>query len=142
MRIGLVACGKKKRDYATPAREHYISTLFCKASTYAAETYDYWHILSAKYHLLDLGQLIAPYDLILKSLGVVQRKAWALDVCSQLRERYPPNPAMKTEFYFHAGATYREFLADCLYSNGYAVQAPLAGLSIGQQLHWYSARGY
>ncbi len=142
MRIGLVACGKTKRDRAAPARELYTSTLFHKASAYAAETYDRWYILSAKHHLLEPEQLIAPYDLSLKGLRIDQRMAWALEVCDQLRKRYPPNQAVRPEFYLHAGADYREFLADCLRSNGYVAHAPLTGLSIGPQLHWYLVRGY
>lgn len=142
MRIGLVACGKAKHDRPAPAHELYTSGLFQKASAYAAETYDRWYILSAKHHLLEPGQVIAPYDLSLKGLSTTQRKAWAMAVCAQLCEQYPPNRAPQPEFYLHAGADYREFLADCLRSNGYVAHVPLAGLSIGRQLHWYSARGY
>jgi hypothetical protein len=142
MRIGLVACGKTKRDRATPAHELYISTLFHKASAYAAETYDRWYILSAKHHLLEPDQLIAPYDDSLKGRGAARRKEWASEVCEQICKRYPPNRAPTPEFYLHAGADYSRFLADCLRSNGYVTHVPLAGLGIGQQLHWYSVRGY
>lgn len=142
MRIGLVACAKTKRDASAPAKDLYISQLFQKASSYAAQTYDRWYILSAKHHLLDPEQLIAPYDLTLKGMPVAQRRAWAQVVCGQLRELYPLKQTPRAEFYFHAGADYREFLADCLHANGFVTHVPLSGLSIGQQLHWYSVRGY
>jgi hypothetical protein len=142
MRIGLVACGKTKLDREAHASEMYISALFRKASAYAAETYDRWYILSAKHHLLEPGQMIVPYELSLKGLGVAQRKAWAMEVCGQVRKQFPPDQAPRPEFYLHAGADYREFLIGCLRSNGYLAHVPLVGLGIGKQFQWYSARGY
>ena len=142
MRIGLVSCGKAKRDRAAPARALYTSTLFRKASAYAADTYDGWYILSAKYHLLEPGQVISPYDLSLKELDADRRRLWARKVCSQLRERYPPDRAPGPEFYLHAGADYSELLADCLRAHGYAAHIPLAGYGLGQRLHWYTVHGY
>jgi hypothetical protein len=142
MRIGLVSCGKAKCDHAAPASDLYTSTLFRKVSAYAAESYDGWSILSAKHHLLEPAQVIAPYDLSLKELGTAQRKVWATQVCRQLRERYPPDGASRPEFYLHAGAGYRQLLVDYLHEHGYAVHVPLVGLGIGQQLQWYTVRGY
>lgn len=138
MRIGLVACGKVKRDRAVPARELYTSSLFQKASAYAAKNYDFWYILSAKHHLLDPERMIAPYDVTLKRMNAAQRRAWATEVCRQLREQYPLSAATHVEFYFHAGMNYRRYLVDCLRSNGFVSHAPLEGLAIGKQLQWYS----
>ncbi len=142
MKIGLVACSKTKRDHAALASEMYTSTLFHKASAYTAGIYDRWYILSAKHHLLEPGQMIAPYDLSLKELDIARREEWAIEVCGQLRKLYPPTREPRPEFYLHAGANYREFLVDCLRSNGYPTDVPLAGLGIGKQLQWYTARGY
>ncbi len=73
LRIGLVACAKRKLDHKSRAEDLYASTLFSKAKEYAEKNYEEWFILSAKYHLVDPNQEIDPYDESLNSKEVYKK---------------------------------------------------------------------
>lgn len=127
MRIGLVACTKKKQPYACPAREMYSpSALFRKASAYCAREYDRWYILSAKYGLLSPEDVVEPYDDTLQSMSKTERTSWGKRVSSQLKK-------LGDHVYFaHAGQAHLKPLS------GVNVVDVLSGLRIGERLHWYN----
>jgi len=136
-RIGLVACAKSKRDKALPAKELYSSELFKKTIRYSHRSYDRWYILSAKYGLVEPDTVLQPYDETLNSKPFGERRRWADKTAKQL-ESILPGPDQCLVF-FHAGATYREFLFEKLVERGYHCEIPLKGLGIGKQLAWYGA---
>jgi hypothetical protein len=133
VRIGLVACVKKKHSEPTKARLLYNSDLFRKSAMYAAEAYDAWYILSAEYGLLDPERVIEPYDKTLNTMAFTEREAWAEKVYQQMEGEGLIGQGH--EFYIHAGMKYREFLERRI-----KVQVPLKGLAIGEQLQWYKER--
>ena len=70
-KIVLISCVSKKLPYKAQAKQLYISPLFKKNLAYAQQLKpDAIFILSAKYGLVDLEQVIEPYDLALKSINV------------------------------------------------------------------------
>jgi len=138
IRIGLVGCVKNKRAYGSKAKDLYTSDLFMKARRYVEENYDHWHILSAKYHLVDPEAEIYPYDETLNDKTISERKAWSKRVFDQLHPLYP-NPKSQV-FIFHAGKRYREFIIPLLEEYGYQFEIPLEGLGIGKQLAWYKSK--
>ena len=75
-------------------------------------------------------QVLAPYDLSLRQLTAAEREAWGDRVAVELTDRFPAG----TVLWFHAGASYCAAIAPVVAQQ---VRAPLAGLSIGQQLAWY-----
>lgn len=84
--VGLVGCASQKLQRRAPAREHYVSQLFKKASAYAELTCDRWYILSAKHGLVRPDEIIEPYDM---RLGTNDRTSppihsWATGVRDQL----------------------------------------------------------
>jgi hypothetical protein len=83
--IALVACVSKKNKRPMVARDLYISDWFKKASAYAEKNSDKWFILSAKYGLVDLNSIIAPYDETLNNMPVSKRRTWSLKVMQELR---------------------------------------------------------
>ena len=93
-------------------------------------------VLSAKYGLLHPGEVIAPYDLTLKTMPKADRHRWASAVLTQL-EPYLDGVGRVT---FLAGQPYREFLAPCLRSRGLVVSIPMEGLRIGEQLSWLTRK--
>lgn len=132
MKIGLVACSKRKRNYRCPAQEMYSkSPLFRKAFAYCQKYYDCVYILSGKYGLLDPKTVIEPYDVDLRRMTEKERKKWAKKVIAQLRKILKRSDRV----YFHAGVKYREFLLSELENRTFV---PLAGLSIGKQLRFYN----
>ena len=87
------------------------------------------YILSAEYGLLQLTDIIKPYDKTLNTMGVNEIKTWAGKVLHQLNDH---TDLQKDEFIFLAGVKYRKYLLNQL-SN---VTVPLDGLRIGEQLQW------
>ncbi len=110
--VYLISCSSEKLDYKCAAEEMYDSPLFDKSLTFARKQQkddNYIKILSAKYHLTDLDQMIEPYDLTLKNFSVQQRKDWANKVYSQILDKYS---LQFDRFMFLAGNAYTEYLMD------------------------------
>jgi hypothetical protein len=130
--IALVACVGKKLDHPAPAADLYQSAWFRKARRYAEAAGDLWYILSARYCLTKPDQMIEPYNVTLNDKSRQARQVWAADVANHLKIVDPP----PCQVVILAGLRYREFLVPLLRHDGYAVEVPMAGLGIGQQLAW------
>lgn len=126
-RYAFLACCKSKKSSPCPARELYQGELFKKSLTYVLfQSFDGVFILSAKYGLLELDQVIRPYNLTLKTFSKRQRKEWSDKVKNQLLSKN-----IVGEFWFFTGYFYREFFDGVF---------PLKGLSLGNQLRWFNQR--
>ncbi|HYW93073.1 MAG TPA: hypothetical protein VFA95_11560 [Gammaproteobacteria bacterium] len=133
-KVVLIACAAKKRERPAPARELYQSSLFRLSLAYAERLRpDAIHILSAKHGLVDLDQLLAPYDLTLNALPYRSVKAWAQGALEELADRYE---LARDVFVFLAGTKYRKYLIPELAH----AEVPLEGLTIGRQLRWLAER--
>lgn len=130
--VYLVSCVSKKREHGCEARDLYVSNLFRKTRQFAEGSGCPWFILSAEHGLVAPREVIAPYERTLNKMGVVDRRAWAWQVATQLAEAIPD----LTQVVFLAGERYREFLAQHLAGRGVAVSVPMEGLRIGEQLSW------
>ena len=69
----LVACCGPKLDHAAPARDLYTSDLFTKSRAYAERNGCGWAILSAKHGIVLPDEVIAPYDVTLKTMPAEQQ---------------------------------------------------------------------
>ena len=126
--IYLISCVKSKLPYPAKARNLYVSTLFKLSLKYAQQqTPDAIYILSAKYGLLPLDTVIAPYELTLNTMSTSERRHWAKGVVAQLREG---TDLEKDLFVFLAGKKYREFLLPELKK----FDVPFKGLTFGKLL--------
>lgn len=130
MRVALVSCVKSKLDHPSEAKDLYTSPLFKKLRSYAEANADRWYILSAEHGLLRPDLRIAPYEKTLNKMRASERKRWARKVTMQFEECIPPD----AEVVMLAGERYRESLIPWLLERGNAVQIPLKGLSLGNQL--------
>jgi hypothetical protein len=125
--ICLVACGKKKRTYSCRARDMYIGSMF-RARLAFAEMKQYTiYIISAKYGLLCLTDIISPYDKTMKNASQREQKAWAFKVITAL------DRVAKTErgsvITILGGAAYYKYLAKY-----YRMINPFAHLKQGEQI--------
>jgi cytoplasmic iron level regulating protein YaaA (DUF328/UPF0246 family) len=136
MSLYLVSCVSKKLVVPAPAKDLYTSPLFLKARAYVESLSQPWHILSAKYGLVHPEQVIDPYDLTLKTMGVADRRRWAERVMSQLQQHLDG----VGEVVFLAGMDYRKFLEPQLVAQGIKVAVPMQRLKIGEQLSWLGRR--
>ena len=128
--IILISCGAKKEKTPQKAEDLYIGGYFKKALLYAkylsnkndAEIF----ILSAKHGVLELNEIIKPYDLTLNGKNEKYKKAWSYKVIKQLQCKI-----QKTDkIIFLAGENYIKYLKT--YYKNY--EEPLKGLSIGKRL--------
>jgi hypothetical protein len=128
MRIVLISCVSKKQSVPARAAELYTSPLFKFNLAYARKLRaDKTFILSAKYGLVKLDEIIAPYDKTLNEMPAKQIMVWADGVLSQLRTM---TDVEHDEYVFLAGARYRKYLLPALRHHS----IPLQGKGIGKQL--------
>jgi cytoplasmic iron level regulating protein YaaA (DUF328/UPF0246 family) len=89
MRIILISCVKGKSDRPMIAKELYKGPLFKNSLCVARKLQNdesKIFILSAKYHLVSLNDLISPYDLTVKNFSDTQKKEWGNNVISELKK--------------------------------------------------------
>ena len=134
-RVGLISCVKEKADSVRTAEDLYVSPYFRKMRHFVEATCDGWRILSAKYGLVDPSTTLEPYEMTLKTMKRLERRAWAERVASQLQAEFP-RPGEVT-FELHAGREYSRDLVPLLKTLGYAVEEPVPSLSFGKRLQWY-----
>ena len=126
--IVLISCVSQKLSHAAAAEFLYTSPLFRLNLSYAKKLQpDAIYILSAKYGLIGLDQLIDPYDVTLNDMSRAEAREWAQRVLGQLRLR---SDLANDHFIFLAGDRYRRDLLPHLQSH----EVPLEGLTIGRQL--------
>lgn len=128
--IVCISCVKSKRPQACIAENMYTSPLFQGMLAYAKSLNPQKiFILSAKYGLLAMDDMIEPYEKTLKNMTKGEKKAWADAVLTRLRKE---TDLAKDQFIFLAGLPYRENLIPHI--NNY--QVPMKGMPFGRQLQW------
>lgn len=129
-KIVLISCVSKKLSSKAKAGNLYTSVLF-KLNLKFAKSFNTEHIyiLSAKHGLIDLDDIIAPYDLTLNNMKTNDIKAWSSRVLAQLKDKCD---LQKDYFIFLAGEKYRKYLIPHIVS----YDIPLQGKRIGEQLQY------
>ncbi len=129
-KIVLISCVSMKQDHECKAQDLYISPLFKMNLAYARmQKPDAIYILSAKYGLVELEQVIPPYEQTLNTMKNGQVKDWAIDVIEQMHGKVN---FQTDEVIFLAGERYRKFLQPLCRNHS----VPLEGLGIGRQLQF------
>ncbi len=119
-----------KRNVPVKARDLYISPLFKLNLAYAESLKsDAIFILSAKYGLVPLDKILAPYNETLNTKKDSDIRIWAKEV---LRQLSATADLEQDEFTLLAGEHYRRHLAPSLMH----VRIPLKGLGLGRQLQF------
>ncbi len=132
--VALIGCSARKRLEPSLACNLYTGTLFRYARTWVEQHGWRWHILSARYGLLDPLRIIRPYDHRFRGPAPPE---WVEAVWGALLERYAGRPV---RFKMLAGRNYRDKLVQRIEDRaGWTVEVPLAGLGIGQQIAWLKA---
>lgn len=126
-KIILLSCVKKKLNKTAKAKDLYISDFFQKSFAFAKSCNpDKIFILSAKYHLLQLDDIIDPYELTLNKMDKASREVWSATVLNSLSKH---TDLLNDQFIIIAGERYRENLLPHI--KNYII--PLQGLKSGQQ---------
>jgi len=133
-KIVLISCCKQKKSIPSPAKDIYISTLFKYSFRYANTLHpDKILILSAKHGLLELEEIIEPYNKTLNDFTLIERKKWSNSIIVDLKKIADLD---FDHFTILAGNRYCQFILPHL--NHYS--RPLEGLSIGKQLQFLKKR--
>ena len=126
-RIAFIGCSKRKKSSPCIAEKLYQGELFKKSLQYCQqEKFDEIYILSAKYGVLSLDEMVSPYEKTLNTFSKSERIEWSDMVKAQLIER-----KIVGEYYFFCGNNYHEYFVG---------NKPLLKLSLGFQLQWFSSR--
>ena len=128
-KIHFVSCVKGKLSQPAPARQLYQSLWFNSARTLLENKKADWFILSAHHGLVEPEQVIAPYDVTLKTMTSQARKLWAAQTAQAITARLDPQLIVLL-----AGKDYRQFLIPLLTERGFTFELPLAHLGIGSQI--------
>lgn len=136
MKIGLVSCGKEKARVPCEARNFYCSEMFTRSVALVERTCDEWHILSAKYGVVNPNEIISPYELVVKKgrnvnrngheeieLTAEDRALWYKEVNLHLRTQFPG-----AEFYALVTSAHIPAL------DGLRYEWPLAGVTIFERI--------
>jgi hypothetical protein len=154
-RLMLIGCSKTKKSCEYDSRvggrvipeQLYGSQLFSKRVDYAKAKGLRWAVLSAKYGVWFPRIELKPYDQTFADMEAAEIAAWHVGCAQRLMEEMwepfhahlhdgPIKPSELT-VEIHAGADYCHPLTEILRAVGIAVELPLAGLGIGEQLAWY-----
>lgn len=118
-RIGLIACSCSKLGEFEPerkfkAKEIYTGNTFRISKNIGLQRFNCedWHILSAKYNLLDKDKEISYYNVWFHDTNVAYTKEWAHSVITKLNEKYD----LKNDvFYIFGGSDYYRALLPYLH---------------------------
>lgn len=133
--VFLIGCGKSKRSEPSPARELYTGALVRKSLELASLVADQTFIVSAAKELLELDELVTPYESTLVGKPRAVRQEWARNVVRALMARTLGGTA-RPRVVILAGAPYAEPLVDELARRPVFLPAIdlLSGMQIGQRL--------
>ena len=134
--IVFLQCGKKKLSEGKhPASEIYTSELFRTSLAYARSLTDddNIRILSGKFGVLRLNDVIEPYNVTLKTMTNKERERWGEYVKGQLRSQgiTSDRPAI-----FLTGELYERFVRDYFQHS----ENPLRGLGLGYRMQFMKKR--
>ena len=140
-RIGLVGCGKAKREGVHAARDLYVGRLFTGAFALSHTEHDDTYILSARHGLLRPDDRVASYDFCLHDLRLSDRHRWGAGVVYHLQTLFPTS--MRLEFVLLAGAAYVRPILDAARSarlSAWSFEDPMAGMGLLQRMSWLAGR--
>ncbi len=133
-KVTLISCVSKKLNFKSKAQDLYQSSLFKKSLVYAKQiNSDEIYLLSGKYGLLELNDIIEPYNQTLNKMNISEKKSWSNKVFKRLQEFEKIN---STNFIFLAGENYRKYLVKKLPY----YKIPMKGLRIGEQLQFLTEK--
>ena len=132
-RVLLVGCGERKAAEAAPARELYTGSLTRAAMRHADRTGHPWFVVSALWGLVEPGEVVEPYNVRVTELDARAQALLGEQVARRLRSAVPVARVAEV----HAGEAYLRVVRGPLQAQGFVVEAPLAGLEIGERLRWY-----
>jgi len=129
MKIGIISCGKKKKQGVHKAKDIYIGNYFKSCLKYSLKHFDKTFILSAKYGLLELDTIVFYYEKSLNSMNKKEKIIWSKNVAKKIKEKINSNDIL----YFVCGKNYYKFLSRFLTNDK---KYPLPSKGMGYQIKY------
>lgn len=128
-----ISCVSEKDTKRCKAKDLYISPLFQKAFAYAQSLNPTnIYILSAKYYVVDLDEVISPYDVTLKDMDADEKRDWVDNVLKVMDKK---GISRDDKTVFLAGHAYLDYLVE--HFTNYTIPYQDAGLEgIGYIMEW------
>lgn len=134
--IVLISCCKRKRNVSDKAVNIYTGNLFRANLNYARSLNpNNIYILSAKYGLLELNEVIDPYEMDLTKQSPIYKRKWAQTVLNQLEKKLVVS---QCNFIFLTGKIYSENLVKVLPY----YETPFHGMNIFERLVYLKDMGF
>lgn len=130
--IGLVGCAGPKLKHPAPARDLYTSQLFRQTLQLAELRHDVVYVISAKLELVQLDQVIEPYNKTMSEIAKEFRPIWGSRVWDSILRRHQK---VDRQVYIYAGKDYAQPLRRAGFHQA-TFHEPLAKMMIGQRLSW------
>ena len=133
--IVFLSCCKSKLDHPAPARELYTGALFRKALAYAEQVLyaDAIYVFSAKYGVVGVDEVIAPYSLVMKNSGTIKEDGIGMTAAAIKEWRAKVIPQVEALVGQHRPI----YLCNSSYREGMpAGNIPMEGMVFGQCLQW------
>ena len=128
--IVFISCSKTKASKQSKAQNMYTSTLFKYSLQYARGLKpDIIYILSAKYGVLELSDVIQPYNKTLNTMTDKQKKIWSYKCYQQLKEK---RIDFDDEAIFLTGESYHKYLKQLFKNKVF----PMNGLGMGKRVQY------
>jgi hypothetical protein len=135
--IGLVGCGKSKREGVHAARDLYVGKLFRDAFALSRQEHDETYVLSALHGLVKPDDRLESYDYSLCALRPSEQHRWGHGVVAYLKTLFPD--ALELRFVLFAGAGYvRPILTAAREKHlaQWSFDDPMAGMGLFQRFRW------
>lgn len=134
--MAIIGCSKLKLCGQYEAQFLYSkSVLFKKTLEYCkSQNFDKIMILSAKYGIINLDELITNYDETLKDKTESSQLNWIENVISKLKK------INIKKLYFYCGNAYIRPIYKSLLKNNFIVYEPLKGLGIGKRIQYLTIK--
>lgn len=138
MRILLLSCVKGKLDTPASAQELYSkSPTFQKTLKYGKSLeYDKIYILSALHHLVELDEILEPYDKTLKKMSKFEKERWGHIVLKQMKDE--GINIREDYFIFLTGQEYMDPISKFIPSKN--IEMPMKGLRMGERMKWLNEK--
>ena len=132
VKVALIGCTSRKMKTPCEAKKMYSASAYFKYKLEYCKkiNVDEIYILSSKYGLLELDDIIEPYDCYLKKQTIEYKNEWNEIILNELKDKTDIN---NDEFILLAGRAYVDDLKKSL-NNTYN---PVEGLGYGDQLKYF-----
>ncbi|MDD2319446.1 MAG: hypothetical protein PHO83_05270 [Geobacteraceae bacterium] len=132
MQVILLSCCKDKKLFCDKVENIYVSSNFSTSLEIAKSYADKIYVVSAKHSLLDLNDVIEPYEHTIASESYEYKRSWANDICLNLSNEFEAN----SKLIFLIGKEYSEQIRGNICLNKFNTYFPFKDSDDNYKKNW------